>query len=151
MKKICVFLFALLVVTTAIGASMCVPQNIYVAVLDPAPDGISSTYTNDGAFTVTFDYVTSGLNTVTSSDVSGIAACNEIPGTLNSIAGHISTSLADTGQYCWCSVTKPLITEWAYVYEYQTASDCASGCVAQCATSLRTNSTLRTSLYGSVW
>lgn len=144
-------LFLIFIHETAMAASMCVPPNTYVAVLDPGPDGLTSTYESDGTFTVTFDYVTSGLNSVTSQDVSGVSSCNEIPGTLNSTDGHISASSSDVGQYCWCSVNKPLITEWAYVHEYSTDTDCASSCTALCATSIRTNSTLRTALYGSVW
>ena len=151
MKRLWIITICILCPTGLFGASVCVPSGTYVAVLVPESDGVSSTYDNSGNWTVTFDYTTAGLNLATTSNVAGVSSCNEIPGTVNSAAGYISASSNDTGQYCWCEMVKPLISEWVFAYEYADDSTCASSCTAKCANVVETVSAFRTAMYGNIW
>ena len=151
MKNLYLFIIFILCPIFAYGASVCVPPNMYVAVLVPESDGVSSTYDNSGNWTVTFDYTTAGVNSATTSNVAGVSSCNEIPGTVNSAAGYISASSSDTGKYCWCEMVKPLVSEWVFAYEYADDSTCASSCTAKCANVVETVSAFRTAMYGNIW
>ena len=151
MQKISIMIISILMPIVGYCASMCTPANTYVAVLSYEYDGTESTYDTDGNWTVTFDYTTYGLNSTTGNTVRGVSSCNEVPGTLNSVAGYISASTLDSGKYCWCEMTKPLISEWAFIHEYADASSCAQSCTGLCANNVKTVSALRAAIYGSVW
>ena len=109
------------------GASMCVPNGTYFVMLAPERNGIASTSNGNETFVVTFDYVTAAVDTMTTGNVVGTISCNNITGTTDSTAGNISASPSDTGTNCWCSLTRPLITAWAFTGQtYSTDAACAS-------------------------
>ena len=148
MKKIILIFIAIFIPIMSGATTMCVHSDSYVATLLRSRDGVSVTTGTDGAWTVTFDYYTSSLNTM---DVTGVAACNEVSGTPNTADGTISTSTLDEGINCWCAMATPLVSDWVYSVAYSTAAACASECVAACANSVRTSTAFRTAMYNSVW
>ena len=134
------------------GASMCVPSNVYVAVLAPERDGVSAVSNGDGTFTITFDYVTGAVGTSTTNNILGVASCNTIVGTTDSTAGNISASASDVGTYCWCALSKPVVTGWGYTGEnYASEADCAANCVNKCIDKIKLSSAFRTAIYGAIW
>ena len=151
MTRFLMAVFCLLISFAANAASMCIPKSTYIAVLVPDKNGTSSDYDSDGNWTAIFDYTTAGLNSVTSSVVVGISSCNEIPGTVNAAADGISASASDTGNYCWCGMTKPLISKWVFVGEYASDEVCAQSCAARCANYAETSTTFRTEIYGNIF
>ncbi|MBO7508884.1 MAG: hypothetical protein J6T57_01220 [Alphaproteobacteria bacterium] len=130
------------------ATTMCMHSNSYVATLLRGRDGVSITTGQNGAWTTTFDYYTSSLNTM---NVTGFAACNELTGTANTADGTVSTSVADTGQNCWCSMKTPLVSDWVYSGAYASDSDCASSCQTACATNVKTSTAFRTAMFEAVW
>jgi len=147
MKKIC--LIWLLIIPVATNATtMCMHTGSYVATLLRSRDGVSITPGANGAWTTTFDYYTSSLNTM---DVSGLAACNEVTGTANTADGTVSTSPSDTGSNCWCVMGAPLTSDWVFLNTYASDSDCASSCTTACATAAKTSTAFRTAMFESVW
>ena len=153
MRRIVFFVCLLFVMPfVANAASMCVPGNVYVAVLIPDQDGVSAVANGNGTFTVTFGYVTASANTTTTNNVLGVASCNEMSGTENSTDGNISASASDIGKNCWCALSKPLITGFAYTgSSYNTDEDCATNCVNVCMDKVKTDEAFRTAIYGAIW
>lgn len=147
MKKIICAIFGLMC-GVANATTMCMHSNSYVATLLRSRDGVSITTGQNGAWTTTFDYYTSSLNTM---DVTGLAACNEVTGTSNTADGTVSTSPADTGQNCWCAMKLPLVSDWVYSGAYASDSECASSCQTACATNAKTSTAFRTAMFESVW
>ena len=153
MRTIACFTFLLFGLPfVANAASMCVPGNIYVAVLIPDQNGVSSVAMGDGTFKVTFDYVTASANVTTTNNVLGVASCNEMVGTPNSTDGNISASASDIGKNCWCALSKPLITGFAYTgSSYSTDEACASDCINVCMNKVQNDVDFRTAIYGAIW
>ena len=147
MKKI-IFVISGLICGTAGATIMCMHSNSYVATLLRSRDGVSITVGQNGAWTTTFDYYTSSLNTM---DVTGIAACNEVTGTANTADGTVSTSAADSGVNCWCTMKSPLRSDWVYSGSYASDSACASSCATACATNVKTSTAFRTAMFEAVW
>ena len=54
------------------------------------------------------------------------------------------------GQYCWCRLTHPVSSLWAFCEKFGSTSECASRCLYYCSERIRTYSQLRTGLIGSV-
>ena len=148
MKKMILIFITLFMPIVAGATTMCVHSNSYVATLLRSRDGVSVTTGANGAWTTTFDYYTSSLNTM---DVSGLAACNEVAGTVNAADGTVSTSPLDTGINCWCAMNAPLVSDWVYSGAYADDATCASSCTAACANNVKTSAAFRTSMYESVW
>ena len=153
MRRVIAILFLLIVfsVESVNAASMCVPSGAYIAILVPERNGISSTSNGNGTFTVTFDYVTAAVGATTASSVFGFVSCNNMAGTTDSTAGNISASTSDTGTNCWCSLSRPLVTAWAFTGQtYSTDADCASGCESVCINKVQTSVAFRTALYNAI-
>lgn len=148
MKKTILIFMVLFIPIVAGATTMCVHSNSYVATLLRSRNGASVTTGANGTWTVTFDYYTSSLNTM---DVSGLAACNEVAGTVNTADGTVSTAVSDIGVNCWCMMKTPLVSDWVYSGAYASDSACASSCTAACANNVRTVTAFRTAMYESVW
>jgi hypothetical protein len=148
MRKILILLFAFFpLVANATG--MCVHTGSYVVQLSTSRDGVSFETGNDGAWSVTFDYPTSSLNT---NIVRGFASCNEVSGTINTADNGVSAVAGEsTGVNCWCSMKMPLISDWVNAGVYASAAACSAACATACATAVKTNSTFRTAMFGAIW
>ena len=102
------------------GATMCAKNNTLVVALDSSVGG--STYTQDNAnskWTTTFAY---GI-------VKGVSACTSFSGgSQGNTTKNEITRGERNGQYCWCRLTHPVSSLWAFYYDYGSASNCASRC-----------------------
>ncbi len=130
------------------ATTMCVHNGSYIVTLSISTNGVSSTTDGAGGWSVTFDYPTSSLGT---NVVTGYAACNEVSGTANTVDSTVSTSTADVGENCWCSMATPMVSDWAYIDTYASNADCASGCATACANAIKTSSTLRSAIFQAIW
>lgn len=152
MKKVFVIFIGCLFFNPVMGASMCADSGVYVAVLNPERDGVSSSVdTENGTFTVTFDYMTARSGSATTNNVLGVVSCNDIVGIQNSTSGGISGSVLDTGTNCWCAISKPMMTRFAFTgVTYNTAAECAASCVSVCAARVSTVAAFRTAIYNDI-
>ena len=149
MKRLIIFCFVMCHMSIAWATSMCVHDGSYVASLSKSRDGVSMTSNSTtGAWTVTFDYYVSNRHADTAT---GTAACTEVAGTANTADATVSASPTDTGQYCWCAMATPLVSDWVYSGSYNTDADCASSCASACATNVKTSTAFRTAMFESVW
>ena len=63
---------------------------------------------------------------------------------------HLVTGSEIYGRYCWCRLTHPVSSLWAFNYDYGSASYCASYCTNYCGTNVRGFVALRAGLFGSI-
>ena len=115
-------------------------------ILDPSVPG--DNYTEDKAtktWTTTFSYGT----------VSGIATCNDVPGTYARAYPYPEYNFdknheSGEGVYCWCRMTYPVRSAWVSDGERSSASDCDSRCAYYCGDNVQRNSYFRGGVFGSV-
>lgn len=148
MKRIIIFTMMIMFAIPALGVSVCAKDSIVTVVLDPSINGVSYMYNNSaGTWKVVFSY----------GNVSGISACVSIAPT----GGQGSTKTTDgtpldanggetAGQYCWCKMTHPMSSLWAFRENYGTAAVCASRCSGHCGSHVQDYASLRSGLFGSV-
>ena len=136
--------------SSAYSLTICAKSSTYVGIVKKNPDGISSTYDNDNKYwKVDFDYKT----------VTGLAACNEISGTVATATTNLYTSSVDVGQHCWCKMEPVkaygyetgLTSYWIYLTAYADASTCGNSCTSACADAVKSNLSFRTGMYESIW
>ena len=148
MKRVMVILGLMLFAIPAVAVSVCAKDSVVTVVLDPSINGNSYTYNNStGTWKTVFSYGNvSGISTCTSTAPSGSM------GTVKTADGtHLSASGGETGgQYCWCKMTHPMSSLWAFTYDYGSAAACASDCANYCGRSVQRNAALRGGLFGSV-
>ena len=102
-------------------------------------EGENSYNAEDATWITTFSY---GI-------VSGIASCNEIPGTnLNPYSGNQNNIQQGTeGTNCWCRMLSPVRSAWVFNYTHGSASACASHCANGCGADVRDSTSFRSRLY----
>ena len=148
MKRVMVILGLMLFAIPAVAVSVCARDSIVTVVLDPSIGGNSYTYNNStGTWKTVFSYGNvSGISTCTSTAPSGsMGTTKTSAGTpLNAVGGETG------GQYCWCKMTHPMSSLWAFYDDYGSASYCASYCTSSCGYYVRSNAALRGGLFGSV-
>ena len=148
MKRIIIFTMMIMFAIPALGVSVCAKDSIVTVVLDPSIFGTSFTFNNSsGTWKTVFSY----------GNVSGISACVSIAptGSQGSTKTTDGTPLDATGgetagQYCWCKMTHPMSSLWAFSYVYGSAAHCASACANACGLYVRSDAALRSGLFGSV-
>ena len=142
MKKIIILICMIFVPAIVFGATMCAKNNTLVVALDSSVGG--STYTQDNAnskWTTTFAY---GI-------VKGVSACTSFSGgSQGNTTKNEITRGERNGRYCWCRLTHPVSSLWAFNYDYGSASNCASNCTYACGNRVQDNVALRAGLFGSV-
>jgi hypothetical protein len=87
-------------------------------------------------------------------NISGISTC--VPDAPSGTMGSITTKEtggyldavggATTGGYCWCKMTHPMSSLWAFSYNHASAAHCATYCTC----SVQAHAALRSGLFGSV-
>lgn len=143
--------FAFIAMIDSVSAlNICAKTGTYVAVLKINVNGDSYQTNNDQKhWRVDYNYKT----------LTGLAACNEIPGTYATATTNLSTSSADSGQHCWCKMEPVseygydtgLASYWVYLNEYDDADSCATGCTNGCALAMKDNSVFRSGIFNSLW
>jgi hypothetical protein len=73
----------------------------------------------------------------------GSITTKETGGYLDAVGG------ATAGKYCWCKMTHPMSSLWAFYYDYGSAANCASNCT-YCGRHVQYAAALRSGLFGSV-
>ena len=63
---------------------------------------------------------------------------------------HLVTGSEKYGRYCWCRLTHPVSSLWAFNYDYGSASNCASSCANGCGFDVRAYAALRAGMINSV-
>ncbi len=148
MKRIIIFTMMIMFAVPAVAVSVCAKDSVVTVVLDPSIGGSSYTHNNStGTWKTVFSY----------GNVSGISTCvSTAPtGSMGSTKTADGTPLVATGgetagQYCWCKMTHPMSSLWAFGPGVGNASACASGCAYLCGLSARNDAPLRSGLFGSV-
>ena len=148
MKKISILIVCIIAPFCANAIQMCAHSNTYVITMLRSRDGVSSTADTNGTWTVTFDYSLTSQNAKT---MTGRGACNEITGTVNTGDSSVSPTLTDTGKNCWCMMKFPVVSDWIFINEYSTESECAQSCTALCADNAKTSTAFRTVMYENIW
>ena len=133
------------------ATTMCAANDTVAVVLDPSV-GMTN-YNKDvglGTWWVWGPYGT----------VHGISACLNVGESMgNTVARLTDTNNGETnlvvgsekyGRYCWCRMTHPAVSLWTFNYMFSSASVCASRCMDYCGDNVRSNSSLRAGLFGSV-
>ncbi len=132
----------------ALAVSVCARDSVVSVVLDPSIGGNSYTYNNStGVWKTVFSY----------GNVSGVSTCSTVAPTgsrgstktsagtpLDAVAGDVS------GRYCWCKMTHPMSSLWAFYDGNGNASLCASNCTNHCGNYVQNYADLRGGLFGSV-
>ena len=112
--------------------------------LNTTTNGTSNVaYPNTNTWSTTFSYGT----------VTGTAACSRAQGTARG-ATKKSLQINNTGQYCWCKMTEfdngttnyNQSSFWVYNGK---ASSCSSNCLSSCGSIVKTNSAIRSGMYGT--
>ena len=160
MKKLLAFVFALMPVV-ALGTTVCAVNNTYIGLFKKSVGGTVTTYS---AANKTWKV------TLTNGDdytrvITGIAACNEVSGTVGTATTNLYTTTTDVGQHCWCKFDpvydygqeSGIASYWVYHGVYLDGSSnpdpetCASSCTNACATDIATDATFRTSMFNAIW
>jgi len=147
MKKIFMFLIGgLAVIGTANALNICIKKGSYVGVLKKSINGtnIVSDATKK-IWGATYDYTS--VNGNSAKKITGIAACNDVAGTVGVATTNLKTYATDEGANCWCMMwpvsdygTYTGITSW-WVLHSVMADDatCAADCAAACGNSVANN------------
>ena len=139
MQKKLLLLFILTCIP-AYGTQMCVEDDTVAVVLDASQNGtntttneLSSAGANAGEWDVTFAW----------GRVYGIAACLSQNYGLATYGVARTDELIDNdavvvggeqnGGYCFCRLTHPAVSRWAYRYNSGSLAACAGNCVSACA------------------
>ena len=154
MKKICIFLVLITMAIPVHATTMCAANDTVAIVLDPS---LSITSYNKNATMRTW-WAWNAQGTVY-----GISAC--LNSTQGKSRGGTVARLTDTdnngntnlvtgsetyGRYCWCRLTHPVSSLWAFNLGHGSAASCASDCANYCGFYVQYNTDLRVGLFGSV-
>ena len=143
MKKILCVL-CMLITLPVYATTMCALEDTVAVILDPSITGTG--YTKDDntmTWTATFPYGT----------VYGVAACLSVSGGSQGATNATLTAGGGEreGKYCWCKVSHPVSSLWAFFSAvYSSAASCASFCALYCGDYVRSTVALRAGLFGSV-
>ena len=150
MKKIIILMISLVLPVCGVNAAqMCAENTTTTIVLDPSIAGIGYTYDlPTWTWETRFPYGT----------INGIAACvttGEGKTRGDTVAGltegnNLVVGGEAVGKYCWCKMTHPAVSLWAFRNTSGSASVCASNCAFSCGYHVQYYSSLRAGLFGSV-
>ena len=110
-------------------------------------------------YTETASYSTDWANTCTSNGITtsikGVAACSSDISGVGGTSSTLSISQnQDENVYCWCKMTSPAVSKWAFRASYTKGVPCPEGCATSCATGLLEGSStvtnFRRALFGSL-
>ena len=153
MKKIALILMLITTIPTH-ATTMCTANDTVAVLLDPSIGITNYSYNATmGTWWVWSDSWT----------VYGVSAClnsnkgKGIGGTVphlhdtdNDGNDHLVTGSEKYGRYCWCRLTHPVSSLWAFHDDRGSASACASNCAYLCGRDVRDNVVLRAGLIGSI-
>ncbi len=140
---------ALAFIAPAFSTTMCVQNDNVAVILDPTNNGTGYDYDNNvGKWTTTFSWGT----------VSGVSAClssnysKSLGGTVSQLSDSGARVIGgeQNGRYCWCKMTHPAVSLWAFSNTFSSAPDCASNCTSNCGAGVRSHASRRAGLFGSV-
>ena len=156
MKKLLV-VFLSLVPVVALGTTVCAVNNSYIAVFKKTITTGSVDEHDDTNKTWQVTMTASNY----SKTVTGIAACNEVSGTVNSPKTNLYTTTTDVGPNCWCKMEPVeaygyetgIASYWVLNNVYADAGTCASSCATKCATDMAAapTSTFRSFVFEAIW
>ncbi len=100
------------------------------------------------------DWSTTCTTNGTSVPIKGIAMCSnqaadELFATSDAITTVSSTS-DKTNVNCWCKMVEPAVSSWVFVYAETSAGNCAYNCAIDCVGLVKTMSSFRSALFGSL-
>ena len=143
-----VSILMLMAIVPSYATTMCAMNDTRAVILDADIPGTG--YTNDAnsmQWTTTFPY----------GKIYGFAACvsNAPSGSMGTTVTSAGTPLEAggaerEGRYCWCKITHPVSSLWAFFLDYGSASRCASYCANYCGYDVQVSVALRAGLFGSV-
>ena len=148
-KIIAIGLYVFICIGAANAVPMCAQTTTTATVLDPNIAGLSYDYNNSlSLWTVSFPYGT----------INGVSAClssnydKSFAGTVSQLTDNGARVVGGetNGEYCWCKMTHPAVSLWAFTYSSSSASVCASYCALNCGYGVQNDSSLRAGLFGSV-
>ena len=153
MKRVIMMIIMLMMVLPTYATTMCAANDTVAVVLDPSL-GITNYSRND---TMGTWWAWNAQGTVY-----GISAClNSDQGKSRggTVARLTDTNNGETklvvgsekyGRYCWCRLTHPVSSLWAFGDDRGSAANCASGCAYSCGSNFQNYVALRVGLVGSV-
>ena len=129
----------------AMGANMCIKDDVVMVILDPVVNGSSLSSNATGkTWSTSFNY---GV-------ISGIGGCGAAPSPVSAGTPAPDQSVlspTSTGTYCYCKMLRPIPSQWVYSGFYNSyTSNCSSSCASYCASSVGSNVALRRGLFSSV-
>ena len=133
--------------TSAQAVTKCVALNTLNTTCTSTESASSYSYSTDWANTCTSNGITTSIK--------GVAACSS---DISGVGGTSSTlsisSNQDENVYCWCKMTSPAVSKWAFRASYTHGVSCPDGCATSCATGLLEGSStvtnFRRALFGNL-
>ena len=139
--KLILTLSALVFCIDAMGANMCIKNDVMMVILDPVVNGSSLSSNATGkTWSTSFNY---GV-------ISGIGACGGESVSTGAVATNQNAlSPTSAGKYCFCKMLRPAVSQWVYS-GINGASNCASHCASYCASYVGSTVAVRQGLFSSV-
>ncbi len=154
MKKIFICVLTIMMTMSSYATTMCAADDTVAVVLDPSVSITSYTYDNTmGTWKAwsaqgTVHGISACLNSNQGKSRGGTVA--RLTDTNNEGETNLVVGSEKYGRYCWCRLTHPVSSLWAFGYDNGSASDCASYCTIYCGAYVRDYAALRGGLFGSV-
>ena len=152
MKKFLIIIAGLIITAPSYATTMCTINESVGVVLDPSIT-IKGSNRNDtmGTWWAWSDSwtvygISACLNSNNGKSMGGTVA--HLHDTDNDGNDHLVTGGEKYGRYCWCRLTHPVSSLWAFDYDGGSASNCASNCAHHCGGRVRDYVALRA---GAVW
>ena len=154
MKKIALILMLITTIPTYAGTTMCTINDSVGVVLDPsiAIKNYSSNATMGTWWAWSDSWTVYGVSACLNSN-RGKSMGGTVPhlhDTDNDGNDHLVTGGEKYGQYCWCRLTHPVSSLWAFNGDYGSASECASICTSRCGHYVQVTFALIAGLFGSI-
>ena len=153
MKKIALILMLISTIPTY-ATTMCTITDSVGVILDPsiAIKGYSNNNTMSTWWVWSDSWTVYGISACLNS-TKGKGIGGTVPhlhDTDNDGNDHLVTGSEKYGRYCWCRLTHPVSSLWAFAGARGSASDCVSGCLFDCGYLVRGYAALRAGLFGPV-
>ena len=140
--------------------TVCAVNNSYIAVFKKTLTSATVDASANGT-TKTWQVTMEDSGTGYSKTVTGVAACNEVTGTVNSPKTNLYTTATDIGPNCWCKMEPVeaygyetgIASYWVLNKSYADETSCAAGCATHCATDMAATptSTFRNAILEAIW
>ena len=154
MKKFLIIIAGLIITAPSYATTMCTINDSVGVVLDPSIT-IKGSNRNDtmGTWWAWSDSwtvygISACLNSNNGKSMGGTVA--HLHDTDNDGNDHLVTGGEKYGRYCWCRLTHPVSSVWAFAYDRGSASNCVSRCTSGCGEAVHGYVALREGLFGSV-